>query len=188
MYNGIVYMDFERSMLEATGHGKYERLFPSSDNAIDPSSLGLYIAYDPHRAEESGKAHKKVKKLFEENNCDIISAMSEFADIARLGRDALLKGDKDELSRLLNANFDLRDKVFNVSEENRRMVTRARAVGASAKFAGSGGAIVGLCEDGAMFNRLVSNLAEIGCSVLRPKIAVASDEAAEIKATGWRKS
>jgi glucuronokinase len=188
MYNGIVYMDFERSILEATGHGKYERLFPTSDNAIDPSSLGLYIAYDPHRAEESGKAHKKVKKLFEENNCDIISAMSEFADIARLGRDALLKGDKDELSRLLNANFDLRDKVFSVSEENRRMVTRARAAGASAKFAGSGGAIVGLCEDGAMFNRLVSNLAEIGCSVLRPKIAVASDEAAEIKATGWRKS
>jgi glucuronokinase len=58
IYNGVTFMDFERSLVESTGHGKYERL----DIAAMPN---IYIAYDPNRAEESGKAHKKVKKLFQ---------------------------------------------------------------------------------------------------------------------------
>ena len=58
----------------------------------------------------------------------------------------------------MNANFDLRDRIFNVAEENRRMVMTARSAGASAKFAGSGGAIVGLCEDGEMFESLKAKL------------------------------
>lgn len=188
MYNGMVYMDFDRELLERDGHGRYERLYPSAETGIDPDSLGLYIAYDPRRAEESGKSHKKVKDLFERKRSDVVSAMSEFADIAFRGRAALLAGDVDELSALVNANFDLRDRVFDVSEENRRMVMRARAAGASAKFAGSGGAIVGLCREGDAFERLKSNLAQIGCSVLRPKIALDADETSEISAAGWRNS
>ena len=65
--------------------------------------------------------------------------MSEFADIAQKGRNALIAGEYDKLPALVNANFDLRDKIFNVAEENRRMVMTARSAGASAKFAGSGG-------------------------------------------------
>ena len=188
MYNGIVYMDFKKSLVEETGHGRYERLYPSATGALDPSTLGLYIAYDPARAEESGKAHKKVKRLFEQKNTDILSAMMEFADIAERGRAALLAGDKALLNSLVNANFDLRDRIFNVSEENRRMVMTARSAGASAKFAGSGGAIVGLCEDGAMFESLKEKLGGIGCRVLRPKVATKADETAEIASTGWRNS
>ena len=136
MYNGLVFMDFNRAYVEEHEYGKYERLDP----ALLPN---LYIAYDPNRAEESGKAHKKVKKLFEEKKPDIIAAMTEFAEIAQKGRDALVAGRKEEIPALVNANFDLRDSIFNVSEENRRMVKVARSMGASAKFAGSGGAIVG---------------------------------------------
>ncbi|MBR7180222.1 MAG: GHMP kinase [Kiritimatiellae bacterium] len=186
MYNGMVYMDFERSLVEKTGHGRYERLFPGG--GVDPDRLGLYIAYDPARAEESGKAHKKVKRLFEQKNSDVVSAMKDFASIAEAGRSALLKGDTAELGRLVNANFDLRDRIFNVAEENRRMVMTARAAGASAKFAGSGGAITGLCEDGEMFDRLVAKLGETGCRVIRPKIATAADEQAALAASGWRNS
>ena len=188
MYNGIVYMDFKKSLVEETGHGRYERLYPSATGSLDPSTLGLYIAYDPARAEESGKAHKKVKRLFEQKNTDILSAMTEFADIAERGRAALLAGDKALLNSLVNANFDLRDRIFNVSEENRRMVMTARSAGASAKFAGSGGAIVGLCEDGEMFESLKEKLGGIGCRVLRPKVATKADETAEIASTGWRNS
>ena len=187
MYNGMVFMDFERELVESTGHGRYERLYPS-EYGFDPTAIGLYVAYDPNRAEESGKAHKKVKKLFEQNNGDVISAMSEFADIAQQGRDAIVAGDYGKLPELVNANFDLRDKIFNVAEENRRMVMTARSVGASAKFAGSGGAIVGICEDGERFAVLEKALAEIGCRTLRPKVAVETDETATLTATGWRSS
>ena len=180
MYNGLVFMDFDKTHLESHGYGRYERLSPS----LLPN---LYVAYDPNRAEESGKAHKKVKKLFEQKSPNVLSAMSEFADIAQKGRDALVAGRKEMLSSLIDANFDLRDSIFNVSEENRRMITVARSVGASAKFAGSGGAIVGTYEDDAQFERLASVLSEIGCKTLKPVI-VEKDDAAMVGEGVWRNS
>ena len=180
MYNGLVFMDFDRTYLEEHEYGRYERLDP----ALLPN---LYIAYDPRRAEESGKAHRKVKRLFEEKRPDVIAAMGEFADIAQKGRDALLAGRKDALPALIDANFDLRDRIFNVAEENRRMVKVARAAGASAKFAGSGGAIVGTYVDDGQFARLAAALGEIGCITLKPAIAVTDD--VEMPGAGvWRNS
>ena len=180
MYNGLVFMDFNKDHLEEHGYGRYERLSPS----LLPN---LYVAYDPNRAEESGKAHKKVKKLFEQKSPNVLSAMTEFADIAQKGRDALVAGRKEELASLIDANFNLRDSIFNVSEENRRMITVARSVGASAKFAGSGGAIVGTYEDDAQFERLTSVLSEIGCKTLKPAI-VEQDDAAMVGDGVWRNS
>ena len=180
MYNGLVFMDFNKDHLEEHGYGRYERLSPS----LLPN---LYVAYDPNRAEESGKAHKKVKKLFEQKSPNVLSAMSEFADIAQKGRDALVAGHKEEIASLIDANFDLRDSIFNVSEENRRMITVARSVGASAKFAGSGGAIVGTYEDDAQFERLTSVLSEIGCKTLKPAI-VEQDDATMVGDGVWRNS
>ena len=186
MYNGVVYMDFDRALVEATGHGRYERLWPQGPAGRLPN---LYVAFDPNRAEESGKAHKTVRKLFQENNADVLAAMSEFADIARRGRDALVSGDLAALPALVNANFDLRDRIFNVAEENRRMVQVARQSGASAKFAGSGGAIVGTYEDESQYARLVRDLAAIGCTALKPTVAVTADESAEGAVRGvWRNS
>lgn len=181
MYNGVVFMDFERALVESTGHGRYEPLKPEIPN--------VYIAFDPRRAEESGKAHKKVKKLFQDRNADVVAAMSEFADIAQRGRDALVAGRFGELPALVDANFDLRDRIFNVAEENRRMVMTARSAGASAKFAGSGGAITGTFEDEAQFAALSAALETIGCRTIRPKIAVTADETGALTSDSpWRKS
>ena len=164
IYEGCVFMDFEKSLVESTGHGRYERL----DVSLLPR---LYVAYDPRRAEVSGTYHKKLRVLFEEKKPDILAAMSEFADIAQQGRDALVAGRRDLLPSLINANFDLRDRIFSVAPANRKMVATARSAGTSAKFAGSGGAIVGTYEDDAQFERLSSALAGIGCSTIRPTIA-----------------
>ena len=164
MYEGVVFMDFEKSLVESTGHGRYERLSL-------PSLPNLYIAYDPNRAEISGTYHRKLRVLFEEKKPDILAAMTEFADIAQRGRDALVAGEFEKLPELVNANFDLRDRIFNVAPANRNMVMTARRCGASAKFAGSGGAIVGTYGDDAQFARLSADLAAIGCSVLKPVIA-----------------
>ena len=197
IYNGLVFMDFEKSFVESHNHGKYEQLYPSSTFNLQPSTFNLYIAYDANRAEESGKAHKKVKRLFEEKNADVLAAMSEFADIAQQGRDLLANRTIDQseqsinskLAALINANFDLRDRIFNVAEENRRMVMTARQCGASAKFAGSGGAIVGTYADETQLKRLKTDLAAIGTEVLVPTIATAADETAEISGFGnWRNS
>jgi glucuronokinase len=50
------------------------------------------------------------------------------------------------------------------------LVKTARNVGASAKFAGSGGAIIGTYEDEAMFTRLTAALEDLGCIVIKPCI------------------
>ena len=182
IYNGLVFMDFERSYLEAHHHGRYEQLVDKvkvkGEGEQRKLDLKLYVSYDQSRAEESGEAHKEVKRMFEAKNADVLAAMSEFADIAQQGRDLIVAATNHQsqtsnhkLSSLIDANFDLRDRIFHVAPENRRMVMTARSVGASAKFAGSGGAIVGLYEDDAQFAALTSALAAIGCRTLKPTIA-----------------
>ena len=69
------------------------------------------------------------------------------------------------------------------------MVVTARRSGASAKFAGSGGAIVGTYEDEAQYAALARDLAAIGCRTLRPRIATPADESADIETSArWRNS
>ena len=105
-----------------------------------------------------------------------------------IGSNSLSLGPEDlnaRLSELVNANFDLRKRIFNVAPENRRMVMTARSAGASAKFAGSGGAIFGLYEDEAQFKRLSMALSSIGCTTIKPTIAV-GDEKLETISTNWR--
>ena len=188
IYNGLVFMDFERAFVEAHNHGRYEQLLPRLPS---PERLNLYVAYDAQRAEESGKAHQRVKRLFEQRNADVLAAMSEFADIAQQGRDLLVSSPvnfNSKFAELINANFDLRDRIFNVAEENRRMVMTARKSGASAKFAGSGGAIVGTYQDEAQFERLKADLAAIGTVALIPTIATTGDESVTSDIASWRNS
>jgi len=178
IYNGLVFMDFDREFVEAHNFGRYDRL----DVSLLPN---LYISYDANRAEESGKAHRSVKRRFDNHNADVVAAMSEFADIAQKGRDALVSGRGDLLPGLVNANFDLRARIFDIADENKRMVMTARSAGASAKFAGSGGAIVGTFEDDAHFRVVQAALGTIGCTTIRPTIA--TDDSAPGKTTGkWR--
>jgi len=169
MMDGLVFMDFDRALLDERGYGRYEYL-----DAPEPLARRLYLAYDPSRAEISGVYHRKLRVLFEERQPDIIEAMRRFAEFAECGRRAIEEGRIDDLPELINANFDLRHRIFNVAEENARMVEYARRVGASAKFAGSGGAIVGLYDGEDMYEALVRSLGEIGCRVIRPEIVPSS--------------
>jgi glucuronokinase len=167
VYDGVVFMDFEREYFEKNGFGRY--------TSLDPGKLPrLYLAYDPARAEFSGIYHRKLANAVAADRVRLEAAMREFADIAQQGYDAIQAGQLDRLPALVNANFDLRNRVFKVAEANARMVYEARKTGASAKFAGSGGAIVGTYEDDAMFEGLTRQLAGIGCATIRPVIAPAA--------------
>ena len=162
-YGGLVFMDFDQQLIESRGYGIY--------STLDVSSLpNIYVAFDPKRAEVSGVYHQKLRVLFEEGSPDIMAAMSEFADLAQQANDALKDGHADKLPALINANFDLRDKIFNVAEANRNMIMEARRIGCSAKFAGSGGAIVGTYENEEQYQRLLMAMSAIGCKTIKPVI------------------
>jgi glucuronokinase len=156
-------MDFEQSLIEGRGYGDYEELRPAK---MPP----LYVAYDPDRAEVSDIPHRNLRELFNRGDATVVGAMKQYRDLTDRGRAALDRGDWDALHGVMNENFDLRRKIMPISPENLRMVDVARSTGASAKFAGSGGAITGLYKDGRQYQDLVDKLGEIRCTVLRPLI------------------
>lgn len=163
VYEGMVYMDFDRQHLEKHGHGIYEPLHPAK---MPP----LYVAYDPARAEVSDIPHRNLRTLFEAGDPTVLAAMQRYRQITDLGKNALLAGDWDTLHQVINENFDLRRTIMNIAPENLKMVEVARSTGASAKFAGSGGAIVGLYKDGRQYQQLSDALAALRCTVLRPMV------------------
>jgi len=164
-YEGIVYMDFDRKLLESRGYGQYESLHP-------PQSPPLYVAYDPRRTEvtDSGN-NRNLRRQFEQGDPTVVKAMQKYRDLTDGAKRALMAGDWDELGRLMDENFNLRQTIMNIAPENLKMINVARATGASAKFAGSGGAIVGLYKDARHYQQLVDDLGKLRCTVLRPLIA-----------------
>jgi glucuronokinase len=160
-YEGVVYMDFDRKVMESRGYGIYEPLNP-------PKLPPLYVAYDPERAEVSDVPHRNLRRLFENGDPTVVAAMQKYRDLTDKGRVALMSGDWDALNRIMNENFDLRKTFMHIQPENQRMVEVARSTGASAKFCGSGGAICGLYKDGRQYQQLTDALAAIRCNILRP--------------------
>ena len=73
--------------------------------------------------------------------------MATFAAFAREGRGCLEVGDHARFRELVDQNFDLRRKIFPLSELDLRLVELGRAEGAAVKMSGSGGAVVGVLRE-----------------------------------------
>jgi glucuronokinase len=160
-------MDFARDkMRELHGFqcGVYERLDP----ALLPP---LYIAYSEKVAEPTETPHSNLRARYQSGDPLVVQAMAKFAEITVQARQALLDQDFTAFSRLVNANFDLRRSIQLINERQLQLVLEARRTGATAKFAGSGGAIIGTYEDEAMFGRLQRELAAFDCHVIKPIVA-----------------
>lgn len=162
-YQGLVYMDFDRARMERQGFGGYEHL----DQATLPP---LYIAYRANLAEGSEIVHSDLRSRFRQGDPEVLAAIRFWADLTDQARALLQAGRGQELGPLLNANFDRRRQVCAISAGNLEMVETARAVGASAKFTGSGGAIVGTIADEAMFAELKQRFARQKIKVIRPQL------------------
>lgn len=163
-YEGLVYMNFERERVERTGAGLYERLQPRKWPRV-------YVAWDADRAEVSDVPHRNLRQAWERGEQDVHDAMAELAEITDDGRTAIEAFDMETLHRVTNRNFDIRRRIMPIAPENLRMVEMARQTGASAKFAGSGGAITGVYLDDAQYEKLVDALATINCRVIKPRLA-----------------
>lgn len=164
VYEGVVYMDFDKRLLDTQGHGTYVPLDP----ALLPK---LFVAYREDLGEGSEVFHNNIRERWNRGDAEVVEAMKRFAGFAEQTRDLLLAGRGDEIGPLMDANFDLRRTLFKLDPKNVDMVERARAVGAHAKFSGSGGAIVGTYEDDAMYARLEETFREAGIAVFKPTIS-----------------
>lgn len=161
VYEGMVYMNFARDIMERCGHGEYEEL----DVGLLPN---IYLAFREDLSEESGVFHNDIRGRFDRGDPQVVEAMKYWAALAEQARNCLVERRLERIPELLNANFDMRRKIYKLSPGNLLMVDTARSAGASAKFTGSGGAIIGTYEDEAMFNRLAEALAAIKVKIIKP--------------------
>jgi glucuronokinase len=164
VHQGLLYMDFEPRLLAENGHGTYER--------IDPDLLDhAYVAWCPRLSVASSVFHGELRRRFRSGDRATVDALGQIAELATVARDAAARGDRSTLDSLVNENFNLRRKLGPLESQHVRMVEVARAAGASANYAGSGGAITGFVQSNETFAELTCALAAFGCTVIRPTVA-----------------
>lgn len=163
VYQGLTYMDFDQAVMSERGYGVY--------TPLDPALLpNLFVAYLREMSEGSEVFHNDIRARFNMGEAQVVQAMRTWADLTEEAREALEAGRTADIGALLDANFDLRRSIYAIHPDNIAMVEAARSVGASAKFTGSGGAIVGTYEDEDMFGKLCSVLQPMKITVLKPHI------------------
>lgn len=163
-YQGLVYMDFAKAVMEKQGYGNYEPLDP----ALLPC---VYIAYRDDLSEPTEVFHNDIRQRFDRGEAKVVNAMRFWAELTDKTRQHLLNRQLEKIGPLLNAGFDKRRQIYQISSDNLRMVETARSTGASATFTGSGGAIVGTYEDERMFTELRKTLGKLNIMVVKPRIA-----------------
>lgn len=164
VYQGCVFMDFNKGLMDKQGHGNYEE--------IDPTKLPpLYIAYHDNLAEGTEVTHNDLRARYNRGEKDVLDAIDTWAGLAQQARDLILAGRGGEIGPLMDANFDLRRKLIKISPGNIKLVETGRRFGASAKFAGSGGAIIGTYDgDPKRLARMTHAYAEFGATVIVPEM------------------
>ncbi len=100
---------------------------------------------------DSGKVHSTVKERWARQDPDLVAGMASLGQYADQARDCLLSGDAAGLAQLMEQNFATRRRLYGdevVGAKNIHMVQLAAAHRLSAKFTGSGGALLCLRSDG----------------------------------------
>jgi len=163
VYERPVFMNFDKALMKKQGYGEYV--------PIDLSSMpNVYIGFRRTLSEGTEVLHNNLRARYNIGEPEVLAAMKEWAELTERFRVALAAGDQAVMFALINRNFDLRRSLVPIEPGNIEMVSLARSVGASAKFTGSGGAIIGTYADDAMFDRLTEVLAPADIEVIRPVI------------------
>src|SRR6202521_442767 len=114
-YQGLVYMDFSRHLMESRGFGEYEQMDP----ALLPN---VYVAYRTSLSEGTEVFHNNLRERWRSGDREVVEAMETWASYAENGRRCLIEGDRKTLDRLIDANFDLRAKLYRISDGNLEMI------------------------------------------------------------------
>jgi len=163
-FETLVYMDFsadEKHDGVVTGH--YEM---ANTGFLPP----LFIAFRPAAGEGSEVTHSGLREKYDRHDCQTLQAIEEWKSLTDQFLLAMEGGHVEELKKLMNRNFDLRRQVCNIHPAHLELVELARSAGFCAKFTGSGGAIIGICETDEQFHHLEKTLQPHGIEVIRPRV------------------
>ncbi len=163
VYGGVVVMDFSEQAHARTGDYR-----PLPPELLPP----LFVAWDERLSTSSGTVHHAMRyRAAIEHDPAVIEAMASKAALVDEAVAALEAGERERLGPLMDRDFDLRRSVYDLPADQVRMIDIARRAGSHAKFAGSGGAVIGTCEDDAHLARIAAAYAEAGISVVPVRVA-----------------
>jgi len=160
---GVTYMDLSDSLLSATGRGRYEQL---PTNRLP----ALFVAWHPGMAAGSEHVHNRLRERVAKGDPQADAILKDLAGLADEARQVLVAGSPEQLAPLMDANFELRARLVDVGDGNRRLVETGRQIGAGVKQAGSGGAVVGAFDgDPSRLESLRLAYEQIGARFLVPR-------------------
>ena len=174
-YGGVVLMDLK----EPRSAASYR---PLSAEILPP----LFVAWDPRGGACSGIAHGDLRGRWERGDPEVHGIMGDFRDLVDEGVAVLEndggggngiegadarrgRGDTTAFRELVSRNFEMRSRIFHISERDRQMVAIARRLDAAAKLSGSGGAVIGVPAREADLETLATAYEEAGFRMIRPK-------------------
>uniref|UniRef100_A0A3Q3DF37 Glucuronokinase with putative uridyl pyrophosphorylase n=1 Tax=Hippocampus comes TaxID=109280 RepID=A0A3Q3DF37_HIPCM len=143
VYEGLVYMDFSKKVMEEQGYGNYI--------SMDMSGLPLFwLAYlsDPS---DSGRIHNNIRQRWLNGDPLVVEAMETFAQLT------------DQASSRNNTSYRSVYTDECLGPGNLKMVALAKEFGSAVKLPGSGGAVVGLCLDPEKLEPMRQAFQEAGC-------------------------
>ena len=147
----------------------------SSHFALNPARLPpLFIAWQPNAGEPSGRAHGALRERWRSGDAEVLETIGALRELVDEGLRLLEQGDHVGFCAAIERNFELRRRIFSVSDGDLRRVDLAASHGASAKLCGSGGAIIGAPGPEADFDRLEKAFLDAGQGFLRPRVKFAA--------------
>jgi glucuronokinase len=153
-HDGLTFMDFGCSG-------------PTAVRSLDPALLPpLLVAWRTDSGGHSGEVHAPLRDRHIDGEPVVLEAMRALTGAAHDAARAVSDGDHAALRANVNASFDARRSMLALDPRHVEMIKTARAAGAAANYAGSGGAIVAVCLDAGHRTRVETALRQLGCETL----------------------
>jgi galactokinase/mevalonate kinase-like predicted kinase len=130
--------------------GPYATVEPLVENLGDDDLMPFVLANTGKRQGTSGTYHGPPRQRWENGEKEMVDGIARIAELARLGKRALIEQDWSALAELMNENCAISTQLFGISDVNDELIQAALkhgALGAKLAGAGGGGTIIALHTD-----------------------------------------
>lgn len=168
-FGGLNYMDFRgKERLAQDENEPLATVEPLKDRV---GELPIVVAHTGI-TRNSGLVHKSIRERWLEGEVEVVKGYERIAELAGLGKKAMLAADWDRLGKFMNENHEIQRGLGGSGPQNDYLIDTALlhgAIGAKLAGAGNGGTIVALTLEP---DRTVRALREAGAErILWPRPA-----------------
>ena len=128
----------------------YATVEPLAETLGNSAVMPFVLANTGKRQGTSGTYHGPPRQRWENGESKMVDGIARIAELARLGKRALIEQDWHTMGQLMNENCAISTELFGISEVNDELIQAALkhgALGAKLAGAGGGGTLIALHTD-----------------------------------------